>query len=176
MICGKQATTILGNQTDSCRFTVFDKALQEALKAYTTKGGNLLISGAFIGSDTSADKDMQSFTSEILGYKWITDHASRSGGVRYHPDPEFSPNAGTTGRFMTSPNPEIYCVESPDGLSPTAKDGKVIMRYADTGISAGIRHNGNGYKTVCLGFPIEALQEPDDIRNIISTTLEFFKR
>ena len=176
MICGKQATTILGNQTDSCRFTVFDKALQEALKAYTTKGGNLLISGAFIGSDTSADKDMQSFTSEILGYKWITDHASRSGGVRYHPDPEFSPNAGTTGRFMTSPNPEIYCVESPDGLSPTAKDGKVIMRYTDTGISAGIRHSGNGYKTVCLGFPIEALQEPDDIRNIISTTLEFFKR
>ena len=176
IICGKQVTTTLGNKTDSCRFTVFNKAFQQALRTYTSNGGNVLISGAYIGSDDSEDKTKQTFTSEVLGYKWITDHAGHTGMVRFHPDPEFSADAAKAGQFTTSPNPEIYCVESPDGLSPTAKDGKVIMRYADTGISAGIRHTGKGYKTVCLGFPIEALEESDSIRNIISTTLEFFKR
>lgn len=176
IICGKQVTTTLGNKTDSCRFTVFSEAFQQALRTYTSNGGNVLISGAYIGSDDSDDKTKQTFTSEVLGYKWITDHAGHTGMVRFHPDPEFSADAAKAGKFTTSPNPEIYCVESPDGLSPTAKDGKVIMRYADTGISAGIRHTGKGYKTVCLGFPIEALEESDSIRNIISTTLEFFKR
>ena len=173
IICGKQKTTTIGNLADSCRYEVFSEEFKNALRTYTSNGGNVLISGSFIGSDASADK---TFTSDILGYKWITDHAGRTGQVRFHPDSEFSAKAVKAGQFTTSPNPEIYCVESPDGLSPTAKDGKVIMRYDDSGISAGIRHNGDGYKTVCLGFPIESLEEADDIRNIISTTLEFFKR
>ena len=50
------------------------------------------------------------------------------------------------------------------------------MRYTDTGISAGICHQGDGYKTVCLGFPIEALRDENDREQIIKTTIEFFRK
>ena len=33
-----------------------------------------------------------------------------------------------------------------------------------------------GYKTVCMGFPIEALKNDEDINTIIRKTLEYFKR
>ena len=50
------------------------------------------------------------------------------------------------------------------------------MRYSDTDIPAGIRFEGAGYKTVCMGFPIEALKNEEDINAIIRKTLEYFKR
>ena len=50
------------------------------------------------------------------------------------------------------------------------------MRYTDTGISAGVCFEGNGYRAVSIGFPIETLKEEKDINNIISVTLEFFSK
>ena len=63
-----------------------------------------------------------------------------------------------------------------DGISPASGKSRSFMRYADTGISAGICHEGNGYRTVCLGFPIETLDSEEDIDRIIRLTLEFFSR
>ena len=50
------------------------------------------------------------------------------------------------------------------------------MTYPDTDISAGTAYEGNGYRTVCLGFPIEVVCEEKDLYEIINTTLEFFRR
>jgi hypothetical protein len=73
-------------------------------------------------------------------------------------------------------NPYKYSVESPDGIKPSSANGKTIMRYADSGISAGVMHEGKNYKTVCLGFPIEALEDEDKIEYIITITLDFFNK
>ena len=35
---------------------------------------------------------------------------------------------------------------------------------------------GNGYRTVSLGFPIETMKNEKDIDRIISLTLEFFTK
>ena len=45
-----------------------------------------------------------------------------------------------------------------------------------TGISAGVAFEGKGYRTVCIGFPIETLLEDEDIDSIIHITLDFFKK
>ena len=50
------------------------------------------------------------------------------------------------------------------------------MRYSDTGTPAGIRYDADGYRTVCMGFPIEALKNEEDIDTIIKKTLEYFNR
>ena len=50
------------------------------------------------------------------------------------------------------------------------------MRYADTDIPAAICRDDKGYKSVCIGFPLETLKEEKDIDNIISLTLEYFSR
>jgi hypothetical protein len=49
------------------------------------------------------------------------------------------------------------------------------LRYTDTGISAGVGYEGNGYRAMSLGFPIEVLKNEEDIDQIINITLEFFK-
>ena len=174
IICGKQVSTTIGNLTSTPKHTVFTGQMQDAIRRYTENGGNILISGAYIGTD--ACQETQKFITDVLGYRCITDHASRTGRVMFHPDVEFQPSVAEAGSFMTSPNPVKYCVEAPDGLAPAGKGSREIMRYADTGITAGIRHIGNGYRTVCLGFPIEALEDTGSIRGIITTTLDFFKR
>ena len=73
-------------------------------------------------------------------------------------------------------NPDVYCVESPDGLTPSGKGSAAFMRYTDSGITAGTCKEGNGYRTVCLGFPVEALESEEDINEIITLTLEFFSK
>ena len=78
--------------------------------------------------------------------------------------------------FCNTVNPDCYSVESPDGIEPASAAGKTLLRYADTGISAGVGHEGEGYRAVSLGFPIEVLNDKEDIDKIIKITLEFFKK
>ena len=184
LICGKQVTTTVG--AGDPRFQVFPAPMQTALCDASEDGINILVSGAHIGTDAwdqiypyEKDNDhtlaTQKFIKNVLGYKWVMNFAGRTGEISFAADSLYSANA-PAGSLYTSPNPEKYCVETPDGISPSGKSGKVIMRYSDTNIPAGIRHEGAGYRTVCLGFPIEALKDESDIYTIIKKTLEYFDR
>jgi hypothetical protein len=75
--------------------------------------------------------------------------------------------------FHNSQNSTSYCVEAPDGIAPASSAATTVLRYEDTGVSAGIRYQGNGYRTICLGFPIETLKREDDINAILSSSLSF---
>ena len=186
LICGKQVTTSVGSGMMQ-KYTVFTSEMQNALRAFASKGGNIIASGAYIGTDIEdmvfpVQKDslfMESsvkFAKEVLGYRWRTDQASRTGQVRSARNPlaDYS-EMGVFG-FHNAVNPEMYSVESPDGLEPASAAGKTLFRYADTGISAGVGYEGDGYRAVSLGFPIEVLHEKEDINKIINITLDFFKK
>lgn len=184
LICGKQVTVTTGGKPERPRFQVFPAGMRTALGAAADAGVDILISGSYIGTDAwdciyphETDKaellTTQKFIRNVLGYRWMTGHAGRSGELSFAPDSLFA-SEGHAGAFRNSPGPEGYCVENPDGIAPSGKDGKVIVRYADTALPAGIRHQGQGYRTVCLGFPIEALKDEEDIRTIIRMTLEYF--
>ena len=186
LICGKQVTTTVGSGFDSPRFQVFPASMQSALSAAAYDGANILVSGAHIGTDAwdqiypyEKDNDAtlatQKFIRNVLGYKWVMNYAGRSGEVTFAQDSLYAAEA-PAGSFYTTPNPVKYCIETPDGISPSSKKGKVIIRYSDTKIPAGIRHEADTYRTVCLGFPIEALKSEEDIDTIIKNTLEYFNR
>lgn len=187
LICGKQITTVTGSDMGTARYSVFPYEMQEAIEGFTGQGGHILISGANIGTDVEDGifpyrhekeyvRNTLDFTKSVLGYKWVTNNASRTGEIEYQTDSCFVQTTGHAGTLYTEPNPIRYCVESPDGLAPSDEYGKVIMRYAENGISAGICHQGDGYRTVCLGFPIEALKDDNDIYTIIFNSLEYFKK
>ena len=186
LICGKQVTTTVGNGFDAPRFQVFPASMQSALSAAAYDGANILVSGAHIGTDAwdqiypyEKDNDAtlatQKFIRNVLGYKWVMNYAGRSGEVTFAQDSLYAAEA-PAGSFYTTPNPVKYCIETPDGISPSSKKGKVIIRYSDTKTPAGIRHEADTYRTVCLGFPIEALKSEEDIDTIIKNTLEYFNR
>ena len=185
LICGKQVTTAIGSGMAQ-RYSVFPEEMQEALTDFTAAGGNVLASGAYIGTDIwdsiyPVDIDeatraaAKKFATGVLGYRWAGNSASRKASARFIRNKILDAGTSTVSVCSTR-NPQKYCVESPDGINPSSKNGCSIMRYTDTGISAGICHEGRNYRTVCLGFPIEALEAENDIDNIISLTLEFFKK
>ena len=186
LICGKQVTTSVGSGMQQ-KYTVFTPQMQKELEAFASQGGNILASGAYIGTDIAdrvfpVQKDSVfvensiKFASSVLGYRWGADQASNACHVKAARNEmaDFS-GLGVFG-FSNTVNPEIYSVESPDGIDPASANAKTLLRYTDTGISAGVGYEGEGYKAVSLGFPIEILLDKTDIDKIINITLEFFKK
>ncbi len=186
MICGKQVTTSVGNGQVQ-RFSVFPEEIRKTITEFTAAGGNVLISGANIGTDVwdsiypvrmekTDREDCQKFAGGILGYKWTRNSAGREGTTEVIDCEAIGSTASEVFEFHNEMNEECYCVESPDGIAPAGKSGSTFLEYGDTGISAGICHEGNGYRTVCLGFPIETLKNEEDINRIFSLTLDFFSK
>ena len=76
--------------------------------------------------------------------------------------------------FHKERNDLIYNVETPDGIIPANENSHTFLRYTDTNISAATCYEGNGYKTACLGFPIEIIKKQSDINELIADILDFF--
>ena len=185
LICGKQVSVPSGRPgAMPDRYQVFPQPLQDALTRFTSHGGNVLASGAHIGSDLwdqvypTMDATYQSgarlFAQRVLGYKWLTNYASRTGEVWNMKSARMDVSGIPPMTFRHFPNEVSYHVETPDGLLPASEQGSTILRYRDTNISAGICFQGANWRTVVLGFPIETLTSDDAIRNIISASLDYF--
>lgn len=180
LICGKQVTTVSGGQH---KFSIFTPEMQNVINSFVSEGGNIFVSGSYIGTDLEdsiypVKKDSlaciqaAAFAKEVLGYRHITNQASRRGKIA---PVNGGACRGMEGIIWNEPNSVSYCVESPDGIAPACNRGRTICRYSDSGISAGVAYQGNGYKAVALGFPIEAMKEETMIDNTIRTILEYFE-
>ena len=127
--------------------------------------------------DSAYRADTQKFAKDVLGYRWVSNFAGRKGKVSMVKSTRMGVEPGAKWEFHNEINEDCYCVETPDGISPaSSKTGSTFMRYTDTELSAGICHEGKGYRTVCLGFPVETLKEEKDIDQIINITLQFFSK
>ena len=188
LICGKQVTTPIGNGMTGSRFQVFPEKMQAALEEYVSGGGNLIVSGANIGTDVwdkifpiTIDPDYTAKTKEfverVLGYRAMTNFATNGESVwpMKNEALDLTGKVGKTG-FWRERNDRIYNVETPDGIVPASEKAHTFLRYSDTNISAATCFEGEGYKTACLGFPLEVLKEQGDINAIVSEILSYFER
>ncbi len=176
VILGKQGSTTTGRGYNGVRFKVFPKILIDFLTDYANSGGNIFVSGMNVGTDiwVSAERDTNAlnFAQNILKYKWRTDRATASGDVTSSSNP-----FGIEGRFIfqTKPGRLIYNSHSPDGIEPNSADAWTIMRYTESGISAGVAYKGE-YRSIVFGFPIETLINEADIDAVIKSVVEFFNK
>ena len=182
LVCGKQVTTPVG---DVQKYTVFYPEMQTALTRAAGSGTHLIVSGAYIATDiedciypveidTDTRKTASTFAKNVLGYKYVTNQASRRGVVKPAVNKVISGMPSL--EIVNEMNPYKYCVESPDGIAPVSKTGQVIYRYADSDVSAAVAFEGKGYRCVSFGFPIEALESDKDINQLIIKTLEYIKK
>lgn len=187
IICGKQATTPSGTgSVQRHRFEVFPTPMQDAVIACTKNGGNIMVSGANIGTDLNDEiypgcrdslyqAGARAFASGILGYRWLTGHASRSGSVaRFNGGMMRLSTDDRQILFNQNKNDYIYNVENPDGIVPASADAATFLRYTDTGISAGVCRKGKGYRSICLGFPIETICGEEALAALMADMLGFF--
>ncbi|MDR1653355.1 MAG: fibronectin type III domain-containing protein [Prevotellaceae bacterium] len=175
IILGKQKKTLIGNGKKTAEFETFSPAFQTIIKNYLQKNGNLLISGAYIGTDlvkngTPTDKR---FFENTLKCKLQSDHASLSGKAEIVQSP-VKQFARSSFEFYSQPNPYSYFVESPDALAP-AEGAYTIARYADGKFSAATAYADSSNKICTFGFPLETIKEEKDRNIIFRQILNFFK-
>ena len=80
------------------------------------------------------------------------------------------------GKFNTEYSEDMYRIESPDGIVPAQAGASTIIRYSDSGISAGVAYKGENGQAVSFGFPIETVNKTEDIEEIFRFCLEFFNK
>ena len=173
---------MLGN-----RYQVFPDELQEAVRQFTGAGGSIIVSGANIGTDiwdkvfpVDTDPDYSARTEEfaqtVLGYRWMTNYSTNNNDV-WPMKNGFLDLAGKLGKteFWRERNDRIYNVETPDGIIPASEKSHTFLRYSDTNISAATCFEGEGYKSACLGFPLEVIKKQEDINTLVAEILSYFE-
>lgn len=178
LILGKQCQTKMGRGgVKELEFKTFGPAMQEAIAAYCEQGGNILVSGAYVGTDLwdnrlapPTDEDRR-FTTEVLKYKWRVGQAATTGKVKCvaSPFPAFAGNY----TYHNELNPDAYIVEAPDAIEPATKGAYTVMRYSENNLSAGVAYRG-AYKTCVLGFPFESLRTETERETLMNAILTFF--
>ena len=145
-------------------YKTFSSAMQRIITSYCQSGGNLFVSGAYVGSDMSGTQGNREFTEKILKYGYqssMTDKSSnRINGL------------GRTITIPRVPNETSYAVPAPDCIVPV-DTAFPVFTYVPGNQSAGIAYKGN-YRTFVLGFPFESIQSEADRATIMAGILGFF--
>ena len=155
--------------------------MQNALRQFTATGGSVLVSGSYVGSDLwdnaagNNDVQGQAFVKEVLGYEWLNGRASLDGTLTTVDCPEKALAAEGSWEFVNKLNDRQYAVESPDAIRASDSRGFTWMRYAENGLPAGIASDRGGYRTVVLGFPIEAMTYASERTNLLQRILDYLK-
>ncbi|MFV0392672.1 MAG: xanthan lyase [Paludibacteraceae bacterium] len=180
LILGKEYQTKIGvGNLKSLEFKTFSDDLQKAISDFCLQGGNIFVSGAFVGTDlwdnrhTASIETDQKFASDILKYRWRTGQASISGNVKSVVSPYTMLYDGNFS-FYNELNANSYVVESPDAIEPASEGACTILRYSENNLSAGIAYKGD-YKTCVLGFPFESLKSDFERVRMMKMVLDFFE-
>lgn len=179
LILGKQLQTLSARGYGVYSFKTFPLDLQHKITEYCKHGGHILVSGSYVASDLWTgnavnDEDKQ-FAINILKYKWRTNKAAKLGGVQAIPYP-ITQFGATEYSYYNEPNETSYTVEAPDGIVPADDKAYTIFRYSENGIGAGVAYDGDDYKTVILGFPVEAIKKSDKQEKLMKSILDFLDK
>lgn len=146
-------------------YKTFSSPMQRMLTAYCQSGGNLLVSGSYIGSDMSASQGNREFTEKVLKYGYQSSLPdTRSGRIS---------GLGLTLTIPRLPNEQAYAVTAPDIIVPVAPAFPVLA-YLPENQSAGIAYKGN-YRTFVLGFPFESIESEGNRAKVMAAVLGFFE-
>lgn len=139
----------------------FVPAMRKVLQNYTHKGGALLVSGAYIGTDIAGSEDEQ-FVAQTLKCTYGGQYRSESDQVN---------GMGTQIYYYNRLNEEHYAATSADILRPMAP-AFTVMQYAD-GQDAAVAYKGKDYRSFVMGFPFECIKDEQKQRSIMRGILNF---
>ena len=155
------------------RFKTFPTVFQNEIRNYLDGGGNLFVSGAYIGSDLYLQKDSSDikFAEEVLHYKLASDHAVRNGNViSVRNIPLFN---DISLYFNTEFDEKLYKVEAPDAIG--SKNGsEVLLRYSENFYSAGVGYKKE-YGVIAFGFPFETIVDFAERVKLMKSITEYLQ-
>ncbi len=172
LLMGEERTIVNPFDTTKTDFPIYTPALMQQLKTYLNNGGNLLLSGAYVGTELVGDTIATAFARDVLHFNPSTNHAVKKGDV-YTTDYATGVVDGEW-EFNTSYHTDIYTVEAPDAIEPVGENAITAFRYNENNTSAGVVYNGD-YKVVVLGFPFETIKDESKHAELMQQMLRFFE-
>ncbi len=173
-ILGKQREWIVAHGAMPSKYKTFSQTIQELITDYTNNGGNIIISGAFVGTDlwdnANATKQDIEWAQSTLRYKWRNSKGAVTGKLKAVPSP-FTSIKGNYKYFNTL-NSDGYVVEYPDAIEPADDNAFTVFRYSENNLSAGIIYKGEKYNSCILGFPIESLEDQESRNMLIKNIMK----
>ena len=171
------------------QYQTFPEYLQQALTAYTARGGSVLTSGAYVGEDLRT-AEQRDFAFNVLKYL----HADR-----VPTDSMKVTGMGTEFALTSQPNPHVYTTARVNAIQPTGtafatlllnemhttyrtetsvgEDGiEIVTQIPQTTIrqtSGAVAYQGKDYKCITYGFPLEMIDNKDTRRAIINASYQF---
>ncbi len=182
LILGKQKEIKTGSGLMPTRFKIFTSGLKNALRQFTAGGGSVLLTGAYVGSDLwdnaagNDDAAGRSFVKDVLGYEGLHGRASLDGSVTAVDSPDIRLSSPGAWSFVSRLNDKQYAVESPDAIRASDSRGFTWMRYGENGLPAGIASDRGNYRTVVMGFPIEAVTTVQERTSLMSRIMEYLRQ
>jgi hypothetical protein len=175
LVFGEERATPSFNNPSEKDFMIYTPGLLTKLSGLTEKGINIMITGAYIGSDLfpAGDSTAIKFASKYLHFIHRTGHAVNRGGV-YTTDYALPFFRGSFN-FNTGYSPAVYSVESPDAIEPSGKESKCVLRYEQTNASAGVAFRGSN-RTFAMGFPFESIPDEAERDYLMLQIMNFFNK
>lgn len=143
-------------------YKTFSPKLRQLLTDYTARGGSLLVSGSYIGSDmtTAAERD---FLASVLKVNWSGTQTATAAAT--------ATGLGRTVSLYTTLCEQHYAATHPDALAPTG--GAFTTMTYQNGQSAAVAYNGQDYRALTMGFPWECIKDKADRQAIMRGMLQF---
>lgn len=176
LIQGEEKATDGPKPLVELKYRAFPGALKSELRRYVEEGGNLLVSGAYVGTDlyeNRIDSTDINFAQEVLHIKHRTNYASRIGNIVSANDTIFMVPNGL--EFNTEFVPEIYRVEAPDAIEPADTNSVVLMRYGHNTKSAAVGYRDEISGVVVMGFPFETVIDRKQRAELMQSVLNYFR-
>lgn len=142
-------------------YKTFNSSMQRVLKNFTTRGGALMVSGAYIGRD-----NMNSSDNKFLANTLKCEYAGRN-----MISADYLNGMGTTIPYWRQLNEEHYAATSSDILQPV-KPAYTALQYAD-GYGAGVAYQGSDYRSFVMGIPFECIKGEQKRAAIMNGILNF---
>ena len=170
-------------------YQTYPEYLQRILTEYTSKGGRLLVSGAYVGEDlrTSEQRD---FAYKTLKYIHCDNVPTDSLMVK---------GMGTEFGLASTPNPFIYTTARVNAIQPTegafttlifneshtsfrtemvlTEDNTEVLtqvpQVTTKQTPGAVAYQGNDYRSITYGFPLELIDNKDIRRAIINASFQF---
>ena len=140
--------------------SVFSQEIRSQLERYCQQGGNLLISGSYLGRKGAGNE----WNSRVLKFKDGGNVSPLSVSEVY----------GTQIHIPlpTLANEKTFAVPAPGCLLP-CENGYTTFIYSSVNYGAGTVYKGK-YRTFALGFPFESIQDVSQRTHVMKAAFNFF--
>jgi hypothetical protein len=174
LILGKQKKSFIGNHKRVPEFATFPPNMQQWIIDYTNKGGNMFISGAYVGSDLHENAFVKPsdrlFVENTLRFRYGGVYTTGVNKIKAISSP-YAHLQRSDLSFFNYMNKNNYHIESADILEPLGAGAVGVFKY-DNNKSAGVAYVGK-YRLCVFGFPFETIKYEKDRNKHMEGILNF---